>query len=86
MTQLIGSYISNIDPKAEIILYGSRARGDEKEDSHWDILILADYPADLTTERKFYDKIYDLKFIQKNPFLSLFIQNRLANKTKNNTL
>ncbi len=50
-----------IDPKAEVILFGSRARGDERTDSDWDILILTDYPADLQTERKFRDKLYDLE-------------------------
>ena len=28
------------DPEAEVILFGSRARGDAMEDSDWDILIL----------------------------------------------
>ncbi len=50
-----------IDPKAEVILYGSRARGDERTDSDWDILILTNYPVDLEIERKFRDKLYDLE-------------------------
>lgn len=53
--------ISSIDPKAEVILYGSRARGDERDDSDWDILILTDYPVDLQIERKFRNKLYDLE-------------------------
>jgi predicted nucleotidyltransferase len=59
ISQLIRRTIDSIDPKAEVILYGSRARGDEHADSDWDILILTDYPVDLETENKFRDKLYD---------------------------
>ena len=40
---LIKQAVGSIDPKAQIILYGSRARGTEKKESDWDILILTDY-------------------------------------------
>ncbi|MDP3432402.1 MAG: nucleotidyltransferase domain-containing protein [Bacteroidota bacterium] len=29
------------DPKAEIFLFGSRARGDNRKDSDWDILVIS---------------------------------------------
>ncbi|NJO91158.1 MAG: nucleotidyltransferase domain-containing protein [Chloroflexia bacterium] len=60
-SRLIRSYINEIDSKSEIILYGSRARGDEKKDSDWDILILTNYPTDLKIESKFRDKLYELE-------------------------
>lgn len=40
--QLISSRIKSKDPNAEIIQFGSRARGEAKEDSDWDVLILID--------------------------------------------
>jgi uncharacterized protein len=40
MIYRIKSGIKEIDPKAEIILYGSRARGDNHPDSDWDILVI----------------------------------------------
>jgi len=57
----IREYINLIDATAEVILYGSRARGDEHDYSDWDILILTDYPTDLKAEAKFRDKLYDLE-------------------------
>lgn len=36
--------IKAIDPKADIILFGSRARNDAKVDSDWDFLILSTLP------------------------------------------
>jgi len=61
ITHLIRKNISLIDPKAEVILYGSRARGDERPDSDWDILILTDYPVDLSKERDFRNNLYELE-------------------------
>lgn len=37
----IKSGINEYDPKAEIYLYGSRARGDNRKDSDWDILVIS---------------------------------------------
>jgi len=58
--------VKEIEPKSEIILYGSRARGDERQDSDWDLLILVPYPAGIKEEQKFRHKLFDveLKFGQ----------------------
>jgi uncharacterized protein len=61
ISKRIRNYINMVDATADVILYGSRARGDEREYSDWDILILTDYPADLAIEGKFRDKLYDLE-------------------------
>jgi predicted nucleotidyltransferase len=61
ITKLIRNYISTIDPNAEVILYGSRARGDEHIDSDWDILILTNYQINVEIERKFRNELYDLE-------------------------
>jgi len=70
-----------IDPKAEIILYGSRARGDERADSDWDILILTDYPVDLQIERNFREKLYDLE-LETGESFSVFAYSKKDWKTK----
>jgi len=73
--QLIRQKISEIDPDAEVILYGSRARGDNKKDSDWDILVLTDYPVDRNKEREFRDHIYDLELLTGESF-SVFVYSR----------
>jgi predicted nucleotidyltransferase len=40
ITQLIRQKVNEIDNTAEVILYGSRARGDNRRDSDWDVMIL----------------------------------------------
>ena len=36
--------MKTLPPSSSLILYGSRARGDYKDDSDWDLLILLDKP------------------------------------------
>jgi len=81
ISQLIRHYINAIDPKADVILYGSRARGDEHPDSDWDILVLTDYSVNLITERKFRDKLYDLELETGEP-LSIFVYSKNDWQTK----
>jgi predicted nucleotidyltransferase len=76
ITRLIKDYINEVDPEAEVILYGSRARGDERKDSDWDILILTGYPIDLSKERLFRNKIYDLELETGEPF-SVFVYSKI---------
>ena len=38
--------IAQIEPEADVILYGSRARGDSSAESDWDFLVLVNGPAD----------------------------------------
>jgi len=72
ITDLIREYVNAVDPKAEVILYGSRARGDEKPDSDWDLLILTDAEAGIELERKFRDKLYDLQ-LETDEVFSVFV-------------
>ncbi len=39
--QAVKRSVQEVDPQAEVWLFGSRARGDARPDSDWDFLILA---------------------------------------------
>lgn len=75
ISKMIRNYINAIDPRADEILYGSRARGDERPDSDWDILILTNNVADIVTERKFRNKLYDLE-LETGEALSVFVYSK----------
>jgi predicted nucleotidyltransferase len=48
-------------PEAEIILYGSRARGTARADSDWDFVILLPSPRDKKLEVKIKNCLYDIE-------------------------
>jgi predicted nucleotidyltransferase len=53
--------VLSVDGDAEIILFGSRARGDHKKDSDWDILILTNKEEDVNLKNSILDKVFDLE-------------------------
>ena len=69
----IRKVIYDKDPNAEAYLFGSRARGDDKADSDWDILILID-EQEVTNEieDKFREGLYDLE-LELGQIISAFI-------------
>ena len=78
---MIRTNISEIDRNAQVILYGSRARGDARDDSDWDILILTDYPVDNNNEKIFRDHLYELE-LQTGESFSIFVYSKLEWNTK----
>jgi predicted nucleotidyltransferase len=53
--------VAEVDPAAELILYGSRARGEAQADSDYDLLIQIDGPATLKTEDLFRRRLYPIE-------------------------
>lgn len=64
------------DPFAEVFLFGSRARGDNRSDSDWDILILIDsQKVTNEIEDKFRDDLYDIE-LETGEIISTFIYSK----------
>jgi len=58
----IKDVVKNTEPRCEIYLYGSKARGDSGKDSDWDILILLNIPkVNFELEKMFIDALYDIE-------------------------
>ena len=74
--KLIKTSVKAIDPKAQVIIFGSRARGDAKKESDWDILILINSNK-VTNEIEdiFRDKLYDIE-LQSGQIISTFIYSK----------
>ncbi len=69
----ISKSIHNNDPFAEAYLFGSRARGDFRKDSDWDILILInESKVTNNIEDKFRDELYDIE-LESGQIISTFI-------------
>lgn len=59
--QEVKRYVQEIDPQAEVWLFGSRARGDAREDSDWDFLILTDNDLSGGRRWQFSDHLFDIE-------------------------
>ncbi len=81
IASLIKKNILEIDKNAEVIIYGSRARGDDKAGSDWDILVLTDYPVNLKVERKFRNNLFYLGMELEESF-SIFVYSKKEWNTK----
>ena len=75
IAKLIKQNVAEIDSEAEVILYGSRARGDDRQDSDWDILVLTNYPTDLRKENDFRENLYELE-LELGEVFSVFVYSK----------
>ena len=76
IAQLISSRIRYQDPKAEVILFGSHARGQAGDESDWDILILIDSPKEnRLIEEKYRDEMFKLE-LELGEAISTFIYSK----------
>ena len=74
ITERIRNEIKSIDPTAQVILFGSRARGDARNDSDWDILILIQNKVTTEIESAFRYKLFDLE-LETGEVFSTFVYN-----------
>jgi uncharacterized protein len=53
--------VKSVDSKARVILFGSRARGDDNKISDWDFLILLSKEPDEKIKKQIRDKLIDIE-------------------------
>ncbi len=75
ISQLILGAVHSVQPDAEVILYGSRARGDERPGSDWDLLIITQLPDSTETEDDLRDKLYDVE-LETGESLSIILYSK----------
>lgn len=79
---LIKSAIYRKNPEAEVILFGSRARGQENRTSDWDILILLNTShVDRNTEKAYRDALFDVA-LETGEAISTFVFSKQEWETK----
>ncbi len=73
--------VLELAPKAEVILYGSRARGTARRDSDWDFLILLPGPVSKELETEVKDRLYDIE-LETDTVLTSIIRSKQVWRSK----
>jgi len=74
--QLIKKRISEKNPAAEVVLFGSHARGQANEDSDWDILILLNnLQVSRKMEKEYREALFDFELEIGEP-ISTFVYSK----------
>ncbi|MEN9523883.1 MAG: hypothetical protein RL065_2260 [Bacteroidota bacterium] len=64
-----------LDNQAEVILFGSHARGDNRKNSDWDFLILTKKNSDKISQEKFWQLLYKIE-LNADEVISPLIRNK----------
>jgi predicted nucleotidyltransferase len=67
--------VLKIEPSAEILLFGSRARNDFTEFSDWDFLVLVDGDVDTTRADRIRHSLYEIEW-ETGEVICTIIKNR----------
>ena len=67
--------VHEMEPEAEIILYGSRSRGDALSESDWDLLILVDGPISDERTDRIRHRLYEIEW-ESGEIISSIVRNR----------
>lgn len=78
LSKFVGIFKCDTDKIEAVLLYGSRARGEAKKDSDWDLLIISKNPQQL--EAKFGKNIgiFEIKYATKKYFTNKIKQSKLS--------
>jgi len=71
ITNKVKKSVESVDPKAKVILFGSRARGDFNSKSDWDFLILTSVKSDESLKRRIREVLIDAELEAEEVISSL---------------
>src|SRR5437868_1236281 len=71
---IVKRVVHEIDPQAQVYLFGSRARGDSRAESDWDFLILTSKPVSEQYKTELREKILEIE-LETNQVIQTLIQN-----------
>ena len=74
--------VKAVAPESDVILYGSRARGDARPMSDWDFLILLEGPLERPLVKALRDRLYDLELETDNIVSSIIRTHQEWNSPK----
>ncbi len=72
--------VRKVDPEAQVILFGSQARGDSHAYSDWDLLILTSYEPSIPDEQKFRHALFELELEYSQAFSTLVYSQKMWDK------
>lgn len=67
--------VTEVEPDAEIVLYGSRVRNDSTSESDWDFLILIDGTVDDNRIDQIRHRLYEIEW-EEGEVISSIVKNR----------
>lgn len=73
LVAICATAIRQIEPNAEVILYGSVARGEEMAESDIDLLVLVPQEATYKLERAIRDQIYEIE-LESDQIISVIVR------------
>jgi len=75
LLEQIRQAVREVEPNAEIILYGSRSRADAVFESDWDFLILVDGPVSDERTDRIRHRLYEIEW-ESEEVISSIVRNR----------
>ncbi len=75
LIEQIRQAVYEVEPDSDIILYGSRSRGDARSESDWDFLILVDGPLSDERTDRIRHRLYEIEW-ESGEVISSIVRNR----------
>jgi predicted nucleotidyltransferase len=73
---IVKKHIQKINPEIEIILFGSRARGDVNHNSDWDFLLLTNENVSEKLKDRYRSLLFDIE-LEHGEVISSLIENKV---------